>query len=362
MKKHSKLHEALKNILFMDAVVILIGMLVFGVLKLSKIGRDLSEIDSAAYEFIVEQEQVKVADVVNAIAYIKDSRVSATEQSIQESVRRSVEESISESISEYIKESEIESMEEAERQSIAESIQQSVEASIAESIEASVAESIQASIAARDASIAAMEAAAEAAIAEGKLQEGLVVKAGTDVIPLIRKLYSNTVVIGDSRAKGIVDNNVLTNNEVAYYGGASVGTLYDTARRAAGLMRSKTLFIVGLNDLGYYCGNAAVFKEDFINLIKTYLSINPGSSIYLQEILPVQEYGRFAWPRMDYIPEYNNAIREICDEYGYTYVSATQYCLAKYVNSSDGAHFGFNFYILWAQTIANQMGLWGEIR
>ncbi|MCM1307178.1 MAG: hypothetical protein NC223_01115 [Butyrivibrio sp.] len=357
MKRRGGLRELLKNILFTDAVVILIGLLVFGILRISRIGYDLTEIDSAAYEFVEEQEQIKVADVIDAMAYIKDSRVAATEQSIQESVRRSIEESVSESISEYIRVSEIESMEESQQQSIAESIQQSVEASIAESVQASIAESI----AAREASIAAMEAAAEAALAEGKLCEGMVVKAGTDVIPLIRKLYSNTVVIGDSRAKGIVDNGVLTDNEVAYYGGASVGTLYDTTKRAAGLMRAKTLFIVGLNDLGYYGGDAAVFKADFINLIKTYLSVNPQSSIYLQEILPVQEYGRFAWRRMDSIPEFNNAIREICDEYGYTYVSATQYCLSKYVNSSDGAHFNFNFYILWAQTIANQMGLWGSL-
>jgi hypothetical protein len=194
------------------------------------------------------------------------------------------------------------------------------------------------------------------------LSAGNVVHATMNDVPMIRKLFADTVVIGDSRAKGAVDNGVLSENEVAYYGGASVWSLYDTTARGASMMRSKALFIVGLNDLGFYHGNADAFKEALINLIASYLAINPNSKIYLQEILPVQEYGRYAWPMMDYRPLYNVAIQEICAEYGYTYVSTNAYALPEYVNSNDGAHFSQAFYLLWAQAVANQMGLWEDLK
>ena len=294
---------------------------------------------------------------------------SIEEASIEASVYASVEASVEASIEASVAESRAES--EAARQSIEASEYE--ENSLEESIAESEAAKAQAEEAARQQAIAraAAQALAEA-IAKAKIEgstsgmtipgyslvAGSVVAANSDDIPLIRRLFANAMVIGDSRAKGIVDCGVLTANEVTYYGGASVGTLYDTTITGAGYMRSKCLFIVGLNDCGYYNRDASAFKADYINLINTYLSINPNCEIYLQEILPVQEYGRWAWPNMDCIPEFNMAILEICNEYGYTCVSATEYCQESMVVSDDGAHFGLEFYLYWAQTIANQMGLW----
>lgn len=345
MKKENK-SKILYIFFSMVVVLVIFTVIIAGVLKISDADFYSPAINSVAYNFIEKQSEADVVEVIHNMNSIGMSREDATLESIAESVNQS----IAESISEYIRESEELSVEESVQQSIAQSIAESVQQSIAQSI----AESVQQSIADR-------EAAVEAALSRGELQKGEVMMASSSSIPLIRKLYENTIVIGDSRAKGIVDNGILTDNEVTYFGGASVGTLYDTTRKAALRMRKKALFIVGLNDCGWYHGNSARFKADYINLIQTYLNINPDCKIYLQEILPVQEYGRYAWSMMDYIPEFNTAIQEICSEYGYVYVSATEYCLPKYVNSRDGAHFGFQFYMLWAQTMANQMGLWEDI-
>lgn len=371
------------------------------------------EVESSIISYLAEQEGQDVAEVIYAMQSIDNSREAVIEESrsIEESIASSIiassiEESIYESMSieHSIEESmsieasiaESASIEEsvAESASIEESIEESmsVEASIAESvsIEVSIAESvsIEASIAESMSVAAALEAsrvqleaelAAAQSVAESLaalsgttaasgvvsgtvLSAGNVVNATMNDVPMIRRLFADTVVIGDSRAKGIVDCGVLTENEVAYYGGASVGTLYETTARGAAMMRSKALFIVGLNDLGWYHANASAFKADLINLIASYLAVNPNCRIYLQEILPVQEYGRSIWVKMDYIPVYNAAIQEVCAEYGYTFVSANAYALPEYVNSNDGAHFGQQFYLLWAQTIANQMGLWEDLQ
>lgn len=319
-------------------VIAIFSIIVAGVLKIRATEPDGQAVDEEIRMFVESQSEMKVADVIENMNDISISRHDATLESIEESVRQSVEESMDE----YFRESEQASMEESVAQSIAQSIAQSE----AESIFRAVAQ---------------MEASVEAAIGRGELRPGEVVMTSAGAIPVIRKLFENTMVIGDSRAKGIVDFDILTESNVAYFGGASVGTLFDTTKQAAEQMKEKALFIVGLNDCGWYHGDAARFKADYIRLIGSYLEINPEGRIYLQEILPVKESGRFAWPMMDYIPQFNVAIKEICDEYGYTYVSATQYCLPKYVCSRDGAHFNLQFYLLWAQTIANQMGLWEKM-
>lgn len=369
------------------------------------------DVESSIISYLAEQEELDVAEVIYAMQSIDDSREAVLEESrsVEESIAASIiassiEESIYESMSveHSIEESMSIEASVAESASIAESIEESVaeSASIAESIEESLAEaasieasiaesvSIEASIAESMSVAAALEAsriqleaelaaaqsvaesleaisgttAASGVVSGSVLSAGNVVNATMSDVPMIRRLFADTVVIGDSRAKGIVDCGVLTENEVAYYGGASVGTLYETTARGAAMMRSKALFIVGLNDLGWYHANASAFKADLINLIASYLAINPNCEIYLQEILPVQEYGRSIWVKMDYIPVYNAAIQEVCAEYGYTFVSANAYALPEYVNSNDGAHFGQQFYLLWAQTIANQMGLWEDLQ
>jgi hypothetical protein len=337
-----------------------------------------SIIESSIEESIYESMSVEysIAESVSIEESIAESASIAESMSIEESIEESMSIAESESIEESmsIEESVAESM--SIEASIAESV--SIENSIAESarVEASIAESMSAA-AAQAASRAQLESQLEQAASKEQalgqtqssgvvsgtvLSAGNVVNATMNDVPMIRKLFANTVVIGDSRAKGSVDSGVLSENEVTYYGGASVGTLYDTTARGAAMMRSKALFIVGLNDLGFYHGDAEAFKADLINLIASYRAINPNSKIYLQEILPVQEYGRYAWPMMDYRPLYNVAIQEICAEYGYTYVSTNAYALPQYVNSNDGAHFSQAFYLLWAQTVANQMGLWEDLK
>lgn len=354
--------------LLLAIVVLIIGVTA----KLIKPYSDISAApatEQVAMDYIVSMNQREVKDVVGAMNSVEYSREEATSESIAESQSESV------SIAESIAQSEAESIAESIAESVAESEAESIKESIQESVQESIRESIAQSEAASIAESAAEESRRwdelirntpvgedESGLTLGKLHEGDVMNITMADVPAIRKLFANTVIIGDSRAKTVVITGILTENEVSYYGGACVYALHDTTAAGAKKMRKKALFVVGLNDLGGYHGDAKRFKNDLKQLIGEYLAINPNSKIYLQDILPVLESGRYAWPNMDFRPAFNQAIVDLCNEMGYGYVSVSKYALPKYVNSRDGAHYDGAFYLLWTQAVANQMGLWEDLK
>ncbi|MBQ3558146.1 MAG: hypothetical protein IJA07_01370 [Agathobacter sp.] len=180
-------------------------------------------------------------------------------------------------------------------------------------------------------------------------------------VPKLRALFSDTIIIGNSRAKSILQSGLLSDNEVLFKWAAHVDDIMDITIQAANLYRGKVLFIMGVNDLGYYCANTDGFKEDYAALIDAYREINPNGEIYLQEIIPVNEAYRYRWYNMDRVGAYNEVIRELCAEKDCGFVSSVQYALEEFlVDDKAGVHYDYRYHLYWAQTMANQMGLWEE--
>ncbi len=243
--------------------------------------------------------------------------------------------------------SELASMEasEAESRSIEESIRES---SIQASVDSSVAESMVGLI--------------RQAYGSPHLIPGEVVYDCDDRdIPLIRRLFRNCIVVGNSRAKNIVDCGVLTMNEVIYVSGKPASYFPHFIEEAARLHKGRVLIILGLNDLGAYKSDSWAFKADYNELITIYRNINPNSAIFLQQILPVPDSAAPYFWRYKQIPVFDDRIRELANERGCYFVSANAYADFKYINSQDQAHYSKEFYFLWAQTMANQLGLWNDV-
>lgn len=194
--------------------------------------------------------------------------------------------------------------------------------------------------------------------ANGVLTPGKVSTLMDSEVPKLRRVFSDTVIIGNSQAKSIVHVGLLTENEVIYRWAAHVDEIMEETIQAANLHRGKTLFILGVNDLGYYCANTDGFKRDYIALIDAYREINPNSEIYLQEIIPIPEEYRFRWYNMDRVTDYNAVLKEICEEKNCTLVSSVRYALPEFIADETGVHYNRLYHIYWAQTMANQMHLW----
>ena len=239
----------------------------------------------------------------------------------------------------------------------------SMEASEAESrsIEESIRES-SAQAAAESSAQAAQLALIRQSYGSPHLIPGQVVYDCDDRdIALIRRLFRNCIVVGNSRAKNIVDCGILTTNEVIYVSGKPAGYFDHFVEEAAYLRRGRILIILGLNDLGAYKSDSYAFKADYDDLITIYRNVNPNSAIFLQQILPVPDSAAPYFWRYKQIPVFDDRIRERVNERGGYWVSANAYADFKYINSQDQAHYSKDFYYLWAQTMANQMGLWNDI-
>lgn len=243
--------------------------------------------------------------------------------------------------------------EESERESRSISESLSIEESLY--IESSEAESYAAEVSSAAERIAAGETI------PGVLAKGKIVTVGDEAIPLIRRLFSDTVVLGNSRAKSVLDSGILTERTVLYQWAAHMDEISSMVTSAASLQRKKALFIMGVNDLGYYMGNVEGWRQDYCRMIALFRETNPGAEIYLQEIIPIDERYRYRWHNMDRVTRYNEVLYEIAEATGTRVVSATAFALPEFLNDDTGAHYDKRFHFYWAETMANQMKLWEEI-
>ncbi len=266
---------------------------------------------------------------------------------------------------------EIHELESSREQSVADSIAESSREesqSIADSIAALEAE--EASKAAEESARAASEAAATNQAAQAEYLQQLV--AGTNLVPngvttittndlpVIQKLFRNTVVIGDSRAEGLSAYGILSDSEVSYVRGAHVDQMYGAVATAASRNPSKAIFMMGLNDMLVYNGDSAAWIASYHALIENFRSQAPNCQIYVHCVLPVTQASIDRQPLTGYCSAFSQAEYQMCLDYGYHYVDGTAY-LSPDLYYSDGQHFQKAFYMYWVQDMANQLGLWGEV-
>jgi len=302
------------------------------------------EIDEALVAWVNEQDTLDAGEVRSRINAIDSSR---RESSREESRRES-------SIEASIRESEMIASVEASAEE-ASSILESLSIAESESVEQSIAESNEALLE------SIKESIYSGGTPTGVLTPGRIVTVGDEAIPEIRRLFKNTVVLGNSRARSVLDSGILTDETVLYKWAAHMDEITEIVVQGANLYRGKVLFIMGVNDLGYYTSNVAGWKAKYIEMISLFRSINPGAEIYLQEIIPINENYRYRWYNMDRVVDYNAAVREICAEQNCTMVTATMFALPEFLNDDTGAHYNKQFHFYWAQAMANQMNLWEDL-
>lgn len=278
----------------------------------------------------------------------------------------------------------VSALEEQETQDVAEAVQkmQLAESSRAQVIADSIAESVsqyEASVAESsrqvdEAIAAAQQAAVEASIAESAavhqsylqqliagttLVPGGIVPVDDSAIPVFQRLFQNTRVIGDSRAKGVIWSGVLNEAEVFCDVGVHAAHLGNTAVAAAYTYPSKALFFMGVNDCLVYGDNLEQFVADYQQAIASFLAIDPGCHIYVMAAIGCTDAAIAKQPGLANMPVISQAIANMCVANGYTYVNIDNY-LTEDMYSEDGIHFQKSFYLLWAQDMANKLGLWED--
>lgn len=162
---------------------------------------------------------------------------------------------------------------------------------------------------------------------------------------------ANAVLLGDSRAEGFAEYDILDQSQVLAEIGISLEETDPYIEQAIGLNPEKVFLSYGLNDLGMFGGDAGKFQEKYRNIIEKLKEALPESGIYVTTILPVQQKALEKDPILNYIGEFNEAIRTMCREEQVICIELGD-LVSDELYETDGEHFTLEFYPLWFDRMA----------
>lgn len=161
--------------------------------------------------------------------------------------------------------------------------------------------------------------------------------------------FSDSVIIGDSRAVGFYYYDFLPEERVLAMGGASLYQIPDWLEQIQ-ILQPKYVFIcLGINDIGLGAWNSDEYAVAYKEAMESIWEVCPNCTIYpnstLLAIDPAFEQST-AWYD---IPEYNEYLKAMCDENDYPFVDNDLLCEQyRDLYQPDGIHMMPDFYEPWA--------------
>lgn len=162
---------------------------------------------------------------------------------------------------------------------------------------------------------------------------------------------SDAVLLGDSRAQGFAEYEILDQSRVLAKIGISLSETEPYIEKAIGLNPGKIFLSYGLNDLGADGGDSRKFKEEYRGIIRKLREALPSCEIYVTTILPVQQKALDQNPVLAHIEEFNDAVRALCMEERVTCIEIGDMVSEEFYEP-DGEHFSRDFYPLWFERMA----------
>lgn len=190
-----------------------------------------------------------------------------------------------------------------------------------------------------------------------KIQESLAEKRKADKLAKIESgeldvfsLFDDYVILGDSRVLGFIDYNFLPSNKVLASRGAKVTSIEDYAATIKEINPSSIYLSYGVNDLKSNVGNGAQgYSDIYKQQIQMMLDVCPHAKIYVNSIIPVSQEALKESPDYEKIPEYNAAVKQMCEENGWIYIDNDS-LMSSYPDlyEGDGIHFKPQIYQYWS--------------
>ncbi|MCF0132598.1 MAG: SGNH/GDSL hydrolase family protein [Blautia sp.] len=174
----------------------------------------------------------------------------------------------------------------------------------------------------------------------------------------IRQTYQGTVIIGDSITNSIVEYGYLDRDVVVAQLGLSVEYANEQIDTAIGLNPSVIFMAFGANDLSLYFEDAEKFKQAYKVQTDKLKAALPDVPIYINCILPILPSRIEIEPELVYYPQYNEALQQLCDEEGFTYIDTSFIAESDPdVYEPDGEHVKGYFYPIWLTYMAEIAGI-----
>ena len=167
-------------------------------------------------------------------------------------------------------------------------------------------------------------------------------------------LFEDYVLLGDSRAVGFYFYEYLPESRVLAEAGATILNLEEHIPDLVKINPSTLFLCYGLNDVGIgIWSTPEEYVTDYARVIEEIRKELPDVEIYISSILPARDPAFEQSSAWYDIPQYSNAVKEMCREIDCYFVD-NDALAEKYADlwEPDGIHVQRDFYLHWA---ANMM-------
>ena len=158
------------------------------------------------------------------------------------------------------------------------------------------------------------------------------------------------VILGDSRAVGFYYYDFLPHERVLADGGDTIRTLRDHVPEVIAMNPARVYIAYGVNDINIgFWSTAEEYTSEMAETLGMIEEGLPGVEIYVNSTLEVQDWALYKGDMWKYIPDWNQAIRAMCEQEGFTFVDNSQATAAHQdLYDADGIHMQRAFYTYWA--------------
>ena len=172
----------------------------------------------------------------------------------------------------------------------------------------------------------------------------------------IKEKFAGAVVLGDSVAEGFLEYDILNASSVAAAIGVHLDELDGQIANVKELSPSVLFLYLGMNDVTATNGDVDSFISEYRAVLTQLKEEVPDAHIFVNSIFPVQEKAIEEEPLLAKIPDYNEALKELCDSQTVAFIDNTSLVEEQYYEQ-DGVHFKADFYPIWAQRMAEVAAL-----
>ena len=147
----------------------------------------------------------------------------------------------------------------------------------------------------------------------------------------IKEKFAGAVVLGDSVAEGFLEYDILNASSVAAEIGVHLDELDGQIANVKELSPSVLFLYLGMNDVTATNGDVDSFISEYRAVLTQLKEEVPDAHIFVNSIFPVQEKAIEEEPLLAKIPDYNEALKELCDSQTVAFIDNTSLVEEQYI-------------------------------
>lgn len=173
-----------------------------------------------------------------------------------------------------------------------------------------------------------------------------------------QKIFSNSIILGDSLTEGLVAYGWLGSDQVFCQIGGSILHNEDLFRSAAQMYPHNAFLAFGINDIGNFSGDAGLFIDKYAELIKAFRKTSPDTRIMVNAIAPPSASAIESKPILGNYKRFNTALKQMCKDLKLTYID-NSYIFEEHPDyyAADGIHANADYYPYWMNNMILKAGL-----